>query len=138
MTICTGLHLLCHRQTDSFSLLYDMSGNLNVSTCCVYYWGVRQRCTDNCLNQAIFLFHFPLHSCSKQSKNKLMTPTFNKKFSFFLIAWVLNSDNSFIISVVIQKWNKQLRVLKYSLYTNLKKNWIAIFIHAQDNSALQF
>lgn len=44
-----------------------------------------------------------------------MTPTFNKEFSFFLIAWVINSDNNFTKSVVIQKWYKQLWVLKHGL-----------------------
>lgn len=84
--------------------------------------------------------YFPLHSCFKQIKNKLMTPTFNKEFLFFLIAWVLNSDN-FTKSVVIQKWYKQLRALKHRLRTTpheFKKNCIAIFIQAQDNSTLQF
>lgn len=29
------------RQTDSFSPLYNTPDNLNLPTCCIYYWGVR-------------------------------------------------------------------------------------------------
>lgn len=29
------------QQTESFSPLYNTSGNLNLPTCCIYYWGVR-------------------------------------------------------------------------------------------------
>lgn len=94
------------RQTDSFSPLYDMSGNLNVPI--MFIRGVRQQCRESSKPSHFSFVYFPLHSCSKQIENKLMIPTFNKEFSFFLIAWVLNSDNNFTKSVVIQKWYKQL------------------------------
>lgn len=56
------------KQTDSFSPLYDMSGNLNVPI--MFIRGLRQQCRDNRLNQDIFLLFTSLYILAQ---NKLRT-----------------------------------------------------------------